>query len=223
MIKPEAQDYIDIHTHSKTRDKSNCFVLNNAFIQNHAKTKFERPVSLGLHPWHVEVVDIERCLRDLFVQSKQKTVMAIGECGLDRAVDIPLSLQQKVFEQQIELAKDACKPIIVHAVKTYADCMGVYKRLSPSIPFIYHAFQGNETTAQQLIRQHAYLSFGAKLLSSPRLQKTFKGIALKHLFLETDEADCPIEAIYNQAARLREMSIEQLRQQLYQNFLTCFF
>ena len=41
-------------------------------------------------------------------------VLAVGEAGLDRLVQVPMKLQEAVFARQAELAGEAGKPLIVH-------------------------------------------------------------------------------------------------------------
>jgi TatD DNase family protein len=51
------------------------------------------------------------------VETKLKTnCLAVGECGLDKRIAIPIELQQLVFEKQLVLAQKYNKPVVLHCV-----------------------------------------------------------------------------------------------------------
>ena len=67
---------------------------------------------------------------------EQDKVLAIGEIGLDYYYDdgAPRDLQKKVFEEQIGLANELKKPIIVHDRDAHGDCLDMVKScLDPNV------------------------------------------------------------------------------------------
>lgn len=72
----------------------------------------------GVHPYHIDEYD-EDILRDFL---KDEKCIAVGECGLDyfrlpsdeTAKNKEKEHQIKIFTQQISLAKEVKKPLIVH-------------------------------------------------------------------------------------------------------------
>jgi TatD DNase family protein len=70
--------------------------------------------SIGIHPWFIVE---ERLASDLdIVETKlqETNCLAVGECGLDKRIAIPIELQQLVFEKQLVLAQKYNKPVVLH-------------------------------------------------------------------------------------------------------------
>ena len=92
----------------------------------------------------------------------------------------------------------------------------------PSVKMIFHGFNGNATTANQLLRHGAMLSFGHQLLNNNELQKTFANIPNDCIFIETDTKDIGIDDIYNFAAELKNISTYGLKQIIFNNLTHIF-
>ncbi|MBK8556521.1 MAG: TatD family hydrolase [Lewinellaceae bacterium] len=75
-----------------------------------------------------------------------------------------------------------------------------------------------------LLKAGCYLSFGAAILN-PEKQHARNALLetpAERLFLETDSTDVPIEAIYREAATLRNIGLHNLQSQVKQNYLQVF-
>jgi TatD DNase family protein len=75
--------------------------------------------SIGIHPWFIVE---ERLASDLdIVETKlqEPNCLAVGECGLDKRIAIPIELQQLVFEKQLVLAQKYNKPVVLHCVASF--------------------------------------------------------------------------------------------------------
>ena len=215
--------YIDIHTHSSNKDADSIISIRNVFTGNYPAWDSEGYVSVGLHPWHIKMETRKQDLENLNHAAQQNNVIAIGEIGLDRAIETPLDLQKKVFESQLAIAANNNKPVIIHAVRTYPDIVEVYKKSGVSVKMIFHGFTGNIQTAKQLVGKGFYLSFGENLFQD--IKKTvavFKHIPIEHIFLETDEYKKSIVKIYERGSEIKKTAIENLKSQIHQNFLNCF-
>jgi TatD DNase family protein len=153
---------------------------------------------------------------------QDKNCLAIGECGLDKRIEIPLSFQQIVFEKQLELAVQYQKPVIIHCVAAFNEVIAIKKKMNISVPMIIHGFSKNETIAQQLIDHGFYLSFGKYLIRNPELESVFKSIPNNRLFLETDTIEEGIEEIYHLAAKYKQLSLNELQEIIESNFNTVF-
>ena len=90
------------------------------------------------------------------------------------------------------------------------------KESNNHMPVIFHGFNNQLDTALLLIKEGHYLSFGHHLLQ-PRMEAVFASIALENIFLETDAHDIRIEEIYRQAARIKNISIDQLHLHIQRN------
>ena len=119
-------------------------------------------ISVGLHPWHISKTNLNTCIDKLINLATLKNVFAIGEIGIDRAIDVAVNTQIAFFEAQLNIARAVKKPIIIHAVRSYSDIIPYLKK--STIPFIFHQFMGNSQQAKELIKHGAFLSFGKNLL-----------------------------------------------------------
>lgn len=178
--------------------------------------------SSGIHPWWLDdpAYDWEQALDTLEGLLKEGSLDAVGEAGIDKLHPETLPLQRRVFEQQILLAEQYGKPLVIHCVRAYDEVMRLWKRHQPRQAWILHGFNGNGETVRQLTEKGIYLSVGAAILSKNRkITESISSIPLDRLFFETDEADCAIETVYAEAARLLSFPLEALREQIFANFV----
>ncbi|QSB02709.1 TatD family hydrolase [Methylomonas sp. EFPC1] len=218
-----ADAYIDIHCH-QTGTQQTVEMLSIATQDFDVTARRHGFYSLGLHPWHLDKEDAETALWKISAASLDPQLLAIGECGLDKAIATPLAMQIPAFIGQIKLANQLGKPLIIHCVRAFNELIQI-KKSTPNIqtPWVIHGFNGNPALAEQLLRHGVYLSFGAALLN-PR---SHAGEALRctptdRLFLETDTANVSIDAIYAAAAKMLDLDIATLRQQILSNFKRVF-
>ncbi|MCK9605619.1 MAG: TatD family hydrolase [Methylomonas sp.] len=232
-----AQDLIDIHCHQFSHASHSQILsldaheLADAQVYTLAQTS-SRPedsisgscyFSLGIHPWFIERQNIDSALQALIALKDHPKLLAIGECGLDKCIDTPMSMQIEVFSRQIQLSEDFGKPLIIHCVRAFAELLHLKKSQAPSQAWIMHGFTGRPGLAAQLIQHGCYISFGKALLlpGSPASQ-TLQAIPINRLFLETDAADLSIDTIYAAAAKIRGIDPAHLRRQIHTNFSNVF-
>jgi Tat protein secretion system quality control protein TatD with DNase activity len=92
-------------------------------------------------------------------------VVAIGECGLDRNIDLPLDIQTSIFKRHIELAETLQKPLVIHCVRAFSELIALKKNTKSTVPWIIHGFHKKEEVFQQLLKHDFYFSFGAAMRS----------------------------------------------------------
>ena len=163
-------------------------------------------------------------ISQVFSFSDSQILIAIGECGLDRACDSDFELQREVFIKQIELSEQYHKPLIIHAVRSYPDIISIWKEMKPNQPWIIHGFNGNEHSAEQLLRHDGiYLSLGDVLFKNEkRAELLLDIIPSDRLFLETDVADRSIVEVYEKASLLSGVATDILRKDIFDNFVKIF-
>ena len=195
-------DYFDIHTHHMGGDG---FRIVNRPPDDFMPCQ-EQWYSVGVHPWALQQGEVRQetweKLREAAVHPQ---VLAVGEAGLDRLVQVPMKLQEAVFARQAELAGEASKPLIVHLVRAVDELLRLKKALKPGVPWIIHGFRGKAALAEELLRHGFYLSFGEKYQEG-----ALNVVPLSHLFLETDESLASIFRLYARAAAVRQLSVEEL-------------
>ena len=212
--------FIDFHTHSD-RQSSDLINLQTLHVIPELQAEsLPNICSLGLHPWFVQFETWETAWVNLADLAKLSQVVAIGECGLDRNIDLPLETQISIFKRHIELAEELQKPLVIHCVKAFAELIALKKNTKSSMPWFIHGFNKKEEVFQQLLKHDFYFSFGAAILSdrSPVTQ----AIAIMpqgRFLLETDDRnDINIEQIYARAANLRHISLETLQTELVETY-----
>jgi TatD DNase family protein len=212
--------YINLHTHRKPRVVGE-IAIRNGYLKTIDFSKIDYPVSLGLHPWHVQKTNIKSALTQ--IEKNHAQIIAIGECGLDRAIQTPIDLQLTTFHQQIELALHYHLPVIVHCVKAYSDFAAIAKQY-PNMQFVLHGFSGNEETLLMLLTfKNVNFSVG-KYLFNPSSNATLNigKISLNHLFLETDTSKYLINEVYKKASQILEIEETVLKNQIFNNFTNLF-
>ncbi|HYL73781.1 MAG TPA: TatD family hydrolase [Bryobacteraceae bacterium] len=118
-------------------------------------------------------------------------VLAIGEIGLDYHYDFsPRETQHAVFIQQLAIAAEARKPIVIHTREAWEDTLALLdKHWTPhGIGGIMHCFSGGPQEAQRAIDLGFYLSFGG-IVTFPKaldLQAAAKQAPSDRILLETD-------------------------------------
>lgn len=213
--------FVDIHTH-KAPTQEDVLSVVNFFSDKSEGISDVDYASIGLHPWHIEDGYAAQ-LDNVAYMSSHPHICAIGEAGLDKAIKTDIKLQENVFIEQAALAHKNAIPMIIHSVKTHYEIISLRKDFSESPPWLIHGFTGNLQTAEALLKNGFYISFGASLLeNNSKARITLKDMPLNKIFLETDNSHCCIKEVYNAAAEIKEMSVESLREKVFANF-KCIF
>lgn len=211
--------FINLHTH-KADNQTDVLELINQYPQElDAKIPY---YSIGIHPWYIVEERLEADLAIMERNIQDKNCYAIGECGLDKRIEMPLDFQQMVFEKQLALAIKYHKPVIIHCVAAFNEIITTKKKNSIAVPMIVHGFSKNEKVAHQLIENGFYISFGKYLMRNPELESVFKSIPNDRLFLETDTSEEDIQEVYSLAAKYKNISVAALQKIIEDNFNTVF-
>jgi TatD DNase family protein len=211
--------FINLHTHKFSNLSDVIEVVNqypwefNSLLSNY---------SIGIHPWYI---DEERLNNDLDIIEQKlqlKECLALGECGLDKRIEIPLDIQISVFKKQLEIVKQTNKPIVLHCVAAYDEVIAIKKDMKIDNPMIIHGFSKNEQVAQSLLKNGFYLSFGKYLLRNPDLEKVFTFAPENQILLETDTIEESIYQVYEKAALIKGISVDELKTIVFTNFSRIF-
>ena len=211
--------FFNLHTHKFT---DNAAILE---LVNQYPWEFDATIpnySIGIHPWHIDEKRLESDLKTIEEKLALPECLALGECGLDKRIEVPLTLQIEVFEKQIALAEKYQKPLVLHLVAAFQELIAIKNRLQISVPVILHGFSKNEQIAKQLIDNGFYLSFGKYLLRNPELKEVFQSIPNDKFFLETDTIEETLEDVYELAAKYKNITIDDLIEMVNANFTTVF-
>ncbi|MBD3581116.1 TatD family hydrolase [Flavobacterium selenitireducens] len=207
--------YLNLHTHVQT---GNPDVLE---LVNQYPDAFDESIayfSIGVHPWRINENRLQSDLAFLESKLSDGKCLAIGECGLDKRIEVPLELQLEVFEVQLLLAEKFRKPVTVHCVAAYQEVIETRKRMGISVPMIIHGFSKNEQVAKSLVDNGFFLSFGKWLLRNPELKTALVSVPDDRFFLETDTAEESIAQVYELAANYKNVELATLKENLSRNF-----
>ncbi|MCC6290547.1 TatD family hydrolase [Candidatus Nomurabacteria bacterium] len=146
--------------------------------------------TVGLHPTdHVEGFE-----REVYLSlAKNEKVVAIGECGLDyfhQKTEEEKRKQQEIFIQQIDLANELKKPLMLHIRNAYREAYEILKTRA-EVKGNAHFFAGTWEEARLFLDFGFTLSFGGVITFTRDYDEVIKNTPIEMILTETD---CPFVA-----------------------------
>lgn len=146
---------------------------------------------VGVHPHDARELD-QNVLEKLSQLAREPKVVAIGEIGLDFYRDLsPRDEQRRAFVEQIKLAQELGKPIVIHDRDAHQEVLETIRREKAGINGgIMHCYSGYLPLAIDLMKQGFHISLAGPL-SFKNARKTHEvaaNIPLDRILIETD---CP--------------------------------
>jgi len=191
----------------------------------------------GIHPQYAPKAAPEHLKRVEEVLRHPKCV-GLGEIGLDyywKPYD--KDQQQSIFLEQLRIAQDARKPIIIHTRDAWEDTIALLREhwAATGLPCILHCFSGGPDQAKRAVELGFFVSF-AGIVTYPKavgVQEAAKVVPSDRLLVETDApylAPVPhrgkrnepafVMHTANRIAELREEEPARLAQATTANFET---
>jgi len=195
--------------------------------------------SAGIHPWWLNQVDAisDDLLKTWYSALDHPRCVAIGECGLDKAINTDFAKQCEFFEAHLRLACERNMPLIIHVRKSHNETLRFLQQYKPPAGGVIHGFSGSIELATNYWQLGFYLGIGGTI-TYPRANKTrqsVKGLPLEALLIETDAPDMPLMGHQGQRntplhvvdvaktlAELRNEPLEHIAQVTTQNAKTLF-
>lgn len=146
--------------------------------------------TVGVHP-HDAAKATDETFHSLAALLAHPKVVALGEMGLDYHYDFsPREVQRAVFIEQMHIARDARKPIVIHTREAWDDTLALlHEHWAPAgLPGIMHCFSGGPDQARQALDLGFYLSFGG-VVTFPKaldVQEAARVTPADRLLIETD-------------------------------------
>lgn len=166
-------------------------------------------LSCGVHPLNVE--DEPFNYNKLLELAQDSKVVAIGETGLDyHYTPETKTLQQTLFEQQIEIANKLNKPLIIHSRSAREDTMDMLEQHgAEKSGGVLHCFTEDWLMAKRALDLGFYISISGIITfrNAEELRDVVRKIPLDRLLVETDSpylAPIPYRGKPNQPAYVRE-------------------
>jgi len=191
----------------------------------------------AVHPHNADRYNavIEKRLLD-FIQNDR--VVAIGETGLDFFYDHSASENQKaVFKRQIQIARDAKLPLIIHSRQAEKEVLEILDRERFELPVVFHCYTGDADSAKEIISRGYYISVSGIVTfkKAQTLRDIVIDLPLEQIFTETDspflapepyrgKENSPLRVtiVADKVAELKQISITQLNDALNRNFSKLF-
>jgi TatD DNase family protein len=146
--------------------------------------------TVGIHPHDASKAtpEVYTRLRELL---KHPKVVALGEIGLDYHYDhSPREVQRAVFLEQMLIAGEARKPIVIHTREAWEDTIALLETYwrPYGLGGIMHCFSGNPDQAALSVDLGFHLSFGG-IVTFPKsadVQEAARRTPPDRLLIETD-------------------------------------
>ncbi|MDH2924940.1 TatD DNase family protein [Nicoletella semolina] len=170
----------------------------------------EVSLSCGVHPLNVddEPFDYDRLLE----YAQDSRVVAVGETGLDyHYTPETKALQQSLFEQQIDIAKQVRKPLVVHTRCARQDTINFLEQgKAEQCGGVLHCFTEDWIMAKRALDLGFYISISGIITfrNAEELREVVRQVPLERLLVETDSpylAPVPYRGKPNQPAYVREV------------------
>ena len=144
----------------------------------------------GIHPHNASTAD-DQIKSNLTEIIKNKSVVAIGECGLDYFRNLsPKEKQLSVFKSHLETAKETELPLFLHqrdAHEDFVNCLN--DMLDRPIHGVAHCFTGNVDQMKTYLDMGLYIGITGWICDERRndeLIKAVKQLPLDRVLIETD-------------------------------------
>jgi len=224
MNRPGPEDYIDIHTHDEAASGPGIFSVMS--LMAHEPDRPENISSVawtfGIHPWFLTESTHNHQIAVVLETAGNPSVIAIGEAGFDKLKGASPDLQRIAFEEQVAIAEEHNKPVVIHCVRAWEELFRAHKRLKPSLPWLVHGFRGNKDLAAQLISKNMFLSFWFNFIIRSEAAKLIKSLPAERIFLETDGSGVDIKDIYTKVSADLDITVDKLKKVIYKNYYDFF-
>ena len=201
--------------------------------------------TVGIHP-HEAALAKQSDFDELVALAKHPKIVAWGEIGLDYYYDhSPRAVQQQVFLEQLELAKAAKLPIIIHcrpsdnSDNAWEDLLRLLREnwQASGLGGVMHCFTGSVEQARASLDLGFVISFAGNVTypKAQNIRDAASMVPLERMFIETDSpylAPVPhrgkrnepafVVEVARQIAELRGMAPEELGRVTTENFYRFF-
>ena len=145
----------------------------------------------GIHPDHAGDLN-EEIFEKLRQLCRHPKVVAVGEIGLDYYWEEPNhEIQKKWFVRQLDLARQAGLPVIIHSRDAAKDTLDIMKaEKAGDMGGVIHCFSYGKEMAREYLNMGFYLGIGGVVTfkNARKLKEVVEYAPLSSLLLETD---CP--------------------------------
>jgi TatD DNase family protein len=190
--------------------------------------------ALGIHPWNVNVLkenELENTLKLISDENQKKTVIAIGEIGLDSKYEKTWNKQLMVFDKMLRLAETLALPVIIHSRGTTAQIVDMLPSYNLK-RVLLHWFSYPLTALSQAVSHGYYITEGPPTAYSRGIREVVENVPLTNLLTETDgpvkyykppfngQMTKPsfIRTVVDAIAEVKNVPVDDVAEQIAKNF-----
>jgi TatD DNase family protein len=143
--------------------------------------------SVGVHPHEASRASAE-AFDSIREALKRPAVLAMGEIGLDYHYNFsPPEVQRAVFIDQLRIAREASKPIIIHTREAWDDTIRLLRQHWEG-PGVFHCFTEGPQEAAEALDMGFHLAFGGVITfpKADRVREAARRAPLDRVLIETD-------------------------------------
>lgn len=191
-------------------------------------------VALGIHPWNVNVLrenELENTIKLISENRQNKSVVAIGEIGLDCKYEASWEQQLMVFDKMLRLAEKLNLPVIVHS-------RGTAEFIVETLPsynlkhVLLHWFSHPLSALYEAIDHDYFITEGPPVVYSNGIREVVTKVPMTHFLTETDgpvlfrkspfnsQMTKPsfVSTVVSAVAEIKKMKPEEVAEQIIKNF-----
>ena len=168
---------------------------------------------IGIHPEEIDDFDKNTCAK-LAELAENKKVIAIGEIGLDYHWEKDLErrqIQQKIFIEQLDLARQLKLPVCVHDRDAHGDTLKILQTEGKNLRGVLHCYSGSLEMAREVWKLGWFIGVDGPLTfkNSAKLPEIVKAAPRDKILIETDApylAPVPYRGKRNEPAYVVEVA-----------------
>ena len=190
---------------------------------------------VGIHPEEIDDAVGEDFADRLAELAQNNKVVAIGEIGLDYYWEKDIQrreLQQKIFIEQLDVARQLNLPVCVHDREAHGDTLKILKAEAKGLRGVLHCFSGSLEMAKEVWKMGWLIGVDGPLTfkNAAKLPEIVKAAPSDMLLIETDApymAPPPyrgkrnepayVVEIAKKVAEVREVTLEEIARITTQN------
>lgn len=178
-----------------------------------AKNFSELYAGVGIHPEEIDEFDEKTCSR-LAELAVDRKVVAIGEIGLDYHWEKDSErrrIQQRIFIEQLDLARQLNLPVCVHDRDAHGDTLKILQTEGKNLRGVLHCYSGSLEMAREVWKMGWLIGVDGPLTfkNSAKLPEAVKAAPCDMILIETDApylAPVPYRGKRNEPAYVLEVA-----------------
>lgn len=194
----------------------------------------------GTHPHDAKLSSSED-LKTIKQRCSHSKMVAVGEIGLDYYYNhSPRDVQREVFKQQLEIAIEMNKPVVIHTREADEDMIEILREYAPRLTRkgVIHSFSSGAELAHNAIELGFYLGFNGMITfnKAQNIRDIVSFCPLERILLETDSpfltpvphrgkenSPAKLPHILEKIAEIKNIAAQEIEKNCYKNSVDLFF